>query len=829
MSEMLSPGVFIEELPAQVQVVQAVSTSNLGIVGFTKRGPTDVATLVTSYEQFTREFGGLSRDSLLPIEMAAYFANGGKRAFVVRVTPSDAAKAAGLVTTRAYSELIGTGDDNATSFSGVFAKVPEVEGTVAVRWRGAGVTPLVPANIRNRADTADLVLSNSVTSYEGRLPAGGLPTFDPEQASVVPGSVTLEYTLDGPGLLSFAVPSTYPTAAVSIGNATNGGTLLFDHCTSRFSLTLWGAYLPDPLLDLGIVPTVAYTPASETASATDDGVGGWLGDVMGAGAVVYSSGTYQLMITAGKKPHLGAPILAAYTANAWALTAVSKGVWGDDLKIQVFGSPDYYSASLAAYTRFSVNVRLLNSATGIYEVVETHEDLDFSDPTALIFWADMVNELSDYVKVTEPGNVVEAPAQLAGQVRTMALAAGDLSVAGKTVTGNLPLSGGSISPRSVSIRYTDSAGVAKTITDDGNGHLVGAVDGTGVNTVVYTTGAVSFKTTGTIQKLTFVLANYYLAPAATSDTSAFSAGLDGTFGTSTWSRDQFTNPTLKPGFLGLYALSKVEEVMQVAIPDWAGDVTVTSDLLDYVDERAAQPQGGDRFAIICAPKGSTAQEAIDWLRYSLARYCKFAAMYWPWVQIADPMQTGRIQILPPHAHVAGIYARTDQTRNVGKAPGGTVDGALKFLLGLEMVPTLGERDAVYQARINSLVSSVQTGLAVWGVRTIASESEWRYINIRRLFMFLEKSVFNSTHWVAFENNGPALWARIKAQLGGFFMNLYNERYFAGTRPSDAFYIICDESNNSQASIDAGQVIIDIGAAGNKPAEFIRFRFAQSTL
>ena len=96
-------------------------------------------------------------------------------------------------------------------------------------------------------------------------------------------------------------------------------------------------------------------------------------------------------------------------------------------------------------------------------------------------------------------------------------------------------------------------------------------------------------------------------------------------------------------------------------------------------------------------------------------------------------------------------------------------------------------------------------------------------------VFLEKSVFNSTHWIVFENNGPVLWAKIKAQLSGFLTNLFNEGLFAGSSPSDAFFVIVDESNNDANSISAGQVIIDIGVAANTPAEFVRFRFQQITL
>ena len=268
--------------------------------------------------------------------------------------------------------------------------------------------------------------------------------------------------------------------------------------------------------------------------------------------------------------------------------------------------------------------------------------------------------------------------------------------------------------------------------------------------------------------------------------------------------------------------------MQLAIPDFVGDITITGDILDYVDSRASLPAGGDRFAILQPPVGSSAQEAVAWFRFDLGRFSKFAALYWPHIRVADPLAGNRPKVMPALGHIAGIYARTDSNRNVAKAPGGTVDGALRFLTGLEMDPTQGERDFVYPNKINPLISSPQTGLAVWGVRTMASESEWRYVNVRRLFMFMEKSVFNATHWIVFENNGPALWARIKAQLTGFLNNLYNEGMFAGATPSEAFFVIVDDSNNDASSIAAGQVIIDVGVAANTPAEFVRFRFQQTS-
>jgi hypothetical protein len=372
---------------------------------------------------------------------------------------------------------------------------------------------------------------------------------------------------------------------------------------------------------------------------------------------------------------------------------------------------------------------------------------------------------------------------------------------------------------------------------------------TGTATVTYSTGALSFTTALAIRGGSLVEVTYRAAPVETSHVETFgdttkayttiiggvtvnyyAAGSDGTFSSSFYGRTQFTDIALSASNLGVYALSKIDELMQVCVPDFAGDTTITGDLLTYAASRAALPSGGDRFIILAVPKGSTATQAVDWFRNQLSSFSDYAALYWPWVKVPDPVNAGRTITVPPLGHIAGVYARTDATRNVGKAPGGTVDGQLRYVTGLEFDQiSQGERDLVYPNKINPLISSPQTGTAVWGVRTISNQSQWRYINARRLFMFLEKSVYNSTFWIVFENNGTALWSRIKAQLDSFMSALFADGYFKGTSPEKAFSVVCDASNNPVSTQELGQVIIDVSAAPNKPAEFVRFRFQQLTV
>jgi hypothetical protein len=199
------------------------------------------------------------------------------------------------------------------------------------------------------------------------------------------------------------------------------------------------------------------------------------------------------------------------------------------------------------------------------------------------------------------------------------------------------------------------------------------------------------------------------------------------------------------------------------------------------------------------------------------------ALYWPWVKIQDPTQNNQIRSINPVGHIAGVFARTIRNRNVGKAPGGITDGALLGVVGLTKKTTQGDRDTLYPNRVNPLIDTPQTGLAVWGVRTIDITGQFRFINARLLFRFVEKSLFNATHFAIFENNGSALWERLRLTCTGFLLDLQASGHFAGNKPSDAFFVICDSSNNNSNS---NATKIDIGIAPNKPGEFLIITLTQ---
>jgi phage tail sheath protein FI len=839
MAQISSPGVFIEELPSQTQITSSSSPSNMGIVGFTLRGPTDKATLVTSYQDFLEKFGGFTHSSFVAYQVQAFFLNGGTNAYVVRVVPSDAVAATCSIQSQTTDQVIEVGDGTIAAFTKTSTTSllkdnggvsPLVGSSVTFKWRYAATAKTADA-LKARNGTTSLVGDAATTKFEFRLNPTSIPAVESGLMVAVPGTVIINF-------LVAAAPKTYTIPAPVSGTVTVGTpdanvvALTFDHATGIGSITTTTA--PDNASPI----TADFTPASATTSITDvAGVFAAGSNLTGSGSVGLADGAYSFTTVVGRKPHNKCPVLATYKINAWSALPVAKGKWGGDLKLTVTPH-DLISSTVSAPTAFDVTVSM-QSSPGVYADKEFFEGLSFSDPTSSAYFADVINELSNYLGISEPaGN--EAPGELTGIVRSMILAGGDESASGKAIAATLI--NAPVMPRTLSITYTAADGTSKVITDDGQGNLIGDVAVTPAASVVYANGALSFSTSLTIKSGTVVTASYRSAPVETSHVETFGntakgyvAGSDGTFDSVHYGRNQLTEPTaLSPSYKGMYALSKIEEIMQVVVPDFAGDPIVSNDMISYAELRATQPSGGDRFVLITPPKGSSAAQAADWLQYTLGQKSKWAAVYWPWIKVADPLaapaQAGKVRALtiPPGGHVAGIYARVDQTRNVGKAPAGMVDGALRGLIGLERVVTQADRDLVVPKMINPLIDSTQTGKAVWGARTIAAEADWRYINARRLFMLLEKEVFNSTHWTVFENNGPGLWARIKSQLNAYLSGKFNEGYFAGSTASQAFFVVCDETNNTPTTIGQGQIITDIGVATNKPSEFVRFRFAQKS-
>jgi uncharacterized protein len=284
------------------------------------------------------------------------------------------------------------------------------------------------------------------------------------------------------------------------------------------------------------------------------------------------------------------------------------------------------------------------------------------------------------------------------------------------------------------------------------------------------------------------------------------------------------NAADRTGFAGLEA---VDEVTMLVVPDVMS--AYEQGALDAEGVKAVQlamiahcELMGNRVAVIDPLPDLNPQQVKDWRQTGAGYDSKYAALYYPWIKVADPA-TGRLRFVPPGGAMAGIWARTDESRGVHKAPANeVVRGAVELATQL----TKAENDLLNPIGVNCIRAFPGRGIRVWGARTLSSDPAWRYLNVRRLFNYLEESIMIGTQWVVFESNDDALWARIRRTISAFLVNEWRKGALFGLTPDEAFYVKCDRETNPAEGIDAGQVVCEIGIAPVKPAEFVIFRLAQ---
>jgi phage tail sheath protein FI len=284
---------------------------------------------------------------------------------------------------------------------------------------------------------------------------------------------------------------------------------------------------------------------------------------------------------------------------------------------------------------------------------------------------------------------------------------------------------------------------------------------------------------------------------------------------------------------GLNAFDAVDDINIVAIPDFVNPGFTAADARDgtllamtYCTNRK------DCFFVADTPSGLSPQNALAWKRgvapmpSGTAFNTKFAALYYPWIQATDPI-TGKRKLLPPSGAVAGSYSAADVRVGVHKAPAGTEDGYLNAAADIERIVTKGEQDTLNPEGVNVIRKFPDAGVVIWGARTVSSDPEWRYVNVRRLFNFLEESILKGTQGLVFEPNDKSLWKRIIRDVGAFLKIQWMEGKLVGDKPEKAFFVKCDEETNPPEIVDAGMVVTLIGVAPSKPAEFVIFRIRQT--
>ncbi len=285
---------------------------------------------------------------------------------------------------------------------------------------------------------------------------------------------------------------------------------------------------------------------------------------------------------------------------------------------------------------------------------------------------------------------------------------------------------------------------------------------------------------------------------------------------------------------GIQGLYEIDEITMIACPDLmrayqAGlldedQIHGIMELMISLCENAA-PNPPNRMVVLDTPPDRVKpQQVVNWLD-DFGRRSMFGALYYPWIKVANPRNNGKPILIPPCGHMMGVWSRTDETRGVYKAPANETP---RGVIGLAYDCNFREQELLNPKGINCIRTFPNRGIKIWGARTLVEpeKTEWRYISVRRLMSYIEKSIELGTQWVVFEPNDEDLWARVRRTVSNFLERIWREGALFGASPEQAFYVKCDETINTPDTMILGRLYIEVGVCPVRPAEFVIFRISQ---
>lgn len=825
MPEYLAPGVYVEEVPSGSKPIEGVSTSTAGMVGVTQRGPVNTPTLVTSFPEFTRRFGGYldhrlftgDRD-VLPYAVEGFFVNGGQRLYVTRIVGANARYAT--------TDLFGEPTANPAS-TALSERAPAGSNLLRID-DGTNISQgdslLISDGARSEYVTAESDPTASGIRFFGSLhfdhASGDQVALQdpPTEGEQIPatgdmsagGGLQLDTSGLGAPLAAGEVLRIQDTGDDTLTEfvtiATDGATdivepgLLFDHpaaTTVVHRVTL---------ADAGTVTTI---DADATAGAPIAS----LADASG----IAENGVVRIGTGATREFHvvrnviadlsiLSTPTEFIHSAGTTVIRQVPllrvharyQGQWGNELRIRIRRASQLETtvtndvaqgdSPVVLDTIFGLNTgSVLEMPDGAGETVR--ERVTAVDPaTNEVSFAGGVDvalsagdevssvEFDLIIERIEDDRVVESEAFL-----NLAMDPEHPRYA-LNVVGAFDRNTGEPDPAGESelVRLSDL-----TIANDGTD----VTDAPALRLSIPFAGVVR-QCTGGDDDLPGIDDQTYI-------------------GTPSDDPDDRT---------GLYTLENIDDISIVAVPgrtsqDVQNAIVNHCELMRY------------RFAVLDSVRGARlADVQKQRQRYDTTR----AALYYPYLTIRDLFgRDDAVLHIPPSGHVAGIYARSDVRRGVHKAPANEV---VLGLLDVQVHLTKGEQDILNPKHVNCIrdFRDINRGIRVWGARTLSSDPEWKYVNVRRLFLFVEKSIERGTQWAVFEPNAEPLWAAIRRSVTNFLTAVWRDGALEGVKPEEAFFVKVDRTTMTQNDIDNGRLIILIGIAPVKPAEFVIFRISQKT-
>ena len=754
------PGVYIEELPSTVHTIVGVATSVTAFVGYTKRGPSDRATQVFSYGDFERAFGGLDPDCPLTYAVQQFFLNGGGEAWIVRVAA-------------------GAGTASVTLANLASGGVPAL--TLTASSSGSWANSL-RVGIDHDTVNPDSLFNLSVTEY---IASGGslVPSATESFRNLTMNSFAPTYAVDvindGSKLVRAARPAwpATPFVALDAGSSVSGALTTVPSITSGSRIAISHNGGAPVEIVLGAAATLPTIRGQINSAMTTAGLDHISCSVAGSTLVLKDTAT---PVTERSSVH----VLPAATNDVTA--ALMLGIAGGGTELDAVAK---YNPCTTGTVGVGLTASLGSDLPGALNASGADLKID--------------------VTVTVLGTA-HSPVTLTLLKQGQSFATKEDLRAGLQATlQNAAASHLDVSAELAGARVSIAAD-RLVVTAGGRADTSIAIANSGIDT---TATSIGFPNTLPLRPIPNVAA---YSPSSGGPTLAQLAGANGSDGTAPSETEVIGDETANTG---IYALTHVDLFNLLVLPDdvAANSTTVMSTAMTYCEKRRA-------FLIVDPPTSvNTLPAAQDWISDPGTPKSPNAAAYFPRLKIPDPMQGYRPRAMDSAGTMAGLYARTDASRGVWKAPAGT-EATLRGPTGVDVPLNDPEQGTLNPLGLNASRALPVYGNVVWGARTLHGAdqlaSQWKYIPVRRLALYIEESLFRGTKWAVFEPNDEPLWAQIRLSVGSFMHGLFRQHAFEGSAPRQAYLVKCDSETTTQSDIDLGIVNIIVGFAPLKPAEFV---------
>jgi uncharacterized protein len=878
------PGVYIQEAQSAVHPITGVATSIGAFVGYTARGIDNRAEHIYSFADYERLFGGLAPDSEVSYAVQQFFNNGGTEAYVVRAPRANATDAGVVI-----GSVVATSLDFSALSSGLWANGELI---LDVDYNGLAqlVVGMVGVTGGSKTVTGTGTSFTTALQVSRYLVFASDPNQTPYEISAVASdtSLTLAANYGGTTGSTIATVTDDPTAFnltvtnllddtvetfpnVSLNNALNNYITNvvndIDNGSQLVNLTVNGSFSAAPPQS-GIVGTPIIAPEMSV--------------LLGGSATV---GTVGLTNNSTAVTGLGTAFTTALKANQWVVfasdptqTPYQISAITDDTHLTL--ASEYTGATIAATSAVVVNVLAgtLAVTNGSATVAGTSTTFTTSLKTGqlLLFASDTTNTLYQVNSIASDTSLTlgskftgtSNASTTATVVNTSASQDAGIQLSVKVVSPASPPS-----PLPISIKVFANgapmpqtiAGLAAQLQRAVNGALAVqmpnasvqcSVSGVGNNQAIrvnamlpqYPDAVLTISTPATTSGLFDVSGGLGLNPPASANVAHYALGTGNANGSQISSSAGSDGTGLPdsnsligdPGlFHGIYALDKVDIFNLLCIPEATRAAAGNPAMLDSTVDPNAIYSAAISFCdskrafllIDCPPYVNTPSSAVDWISTGLTVSDENGAAFFPRLRLPDPLNDYNMRTFAPCGVVAGLYARIDASRGVWKAPAG-IEASLSGVQSLVYKLSDAENGTLNPLGLNCFRTFPVYKSVLWGARTLlgadAFASQWKYVPVRRVALFLESSLYNGTQWVVFEPNDEPLWSAIRLNVGSFMQNLFIQGYFQGQTPAQAYFVKCDDETTTQTDIDNGIVNIVVGFAPLEPAEFVIIQIQQMT-